>query len=333
MTDRLRHTVRFLAAAVLYYSGIAAVCRHLRRKGGRGELTVLGFHRVLTVEQRNATGSEASMVVLLETFRRLLELLRRDFEVVTLASVESGDLALGKKPRCLLTFDDAWLDTFANAAPALREAGLTAVVFVPTGLIGSQGTFWVERLTSVWRQGEAAQSAARRAVGRDSADLSGIIAAMKELPLAAREACLAALCREHAALDSAGIDRFMTWEQLEESAQVLEVGSHTVRHVLLDKEDEATARRELVESRIALSLKTKHDVRSLAYPNGNHNASVRQWTREAGYDWAFTVRPGIFHDGEDRLQVPRMLIQESNLTNPWSGFSPAMAHFRLLGWR
>ena len=338
MTNYLKHAVRFVLAVLLYYSGVLAICHRMRRNVHKtGELIVLGLHRVLTAEEYAATGSDASMVVMLPTFTCLLELLRKDFEVVSFAQVQRGETGIEGKPKCLLTFDDAWLDTFINVVPVLRDAGLTAMVFVPTALLGCQKNFWTESLTCIWRQGGEAQRAVRSAVlcaiHLETTTLSEVIAALKEMPLEKRDAVIDALCRKHPGVKPPVTDSFMSWEQLEQSAPQLEIGSHTIHHVLLDKEDDRVARHELAESREELHRRTGLDVRALAYPNGNHNHLVRHWARKAGYKWAFTAHAGIFRADGDRMRVPRMLIQESNLTNPWGRFSPAMTHLRLMGWR
>ena len=338
MGGRLRHLAHFAVAATLYYSGALALRRWLRHGVlCRRELTVIGLHRVLTPEERAASSSEEAMVVLLPTFVRLLESLKKSFEVVNFEEVMRGSFPLGGKPKCLLTFDDAWQDTFANATPALRRSGLHAVVFVPTGLLGSAEPFWVERLTCVWNQSEAARHAVRVAAAGVSAEdgmlLAAAIAALKQLPNAKREEVVRALATQYPAQEAEPVDRFMSWDDLAAARPVLEAESHTVHHVLLDTEDETTARRELTESRSELCRRTGREVRALAYPNGNHNEHVRHWAKQAGYEWAFTVCRGIFREGGDQMQVPRLLLQEGNITNPWGGFSPAMLHLRLTGWR
>ena len=338
MSVRLRHIAHFAVAAALYYSGALTLRRWLRHDVlRRRELTVIGLHRVLTVEERAASSSEEAMAVLLPTFIRMLELLKKSFDVVSFEEVWRGNFPLGKKPKCLLTFDDAWQDIFANAIPALRRSGLHAVVFVPTGLLDSREPFWVERLTCVWKQGQTAQCAVRTAAGA-SCDkridtLADAIAVLKTLSANRRETIVRGLARQFPAQQPAPLDRFMSWDELAESAQLMHAESHTVHHVLLDVEDEATSRRELAESRQDLCRRTGREVRALAYPNGNHDERVRRWAKEAGYEWGFTVSRGIFGEDDDRMQVPRLLLQEGNLTNPWGAFSPAMLHLRLTGWR
>jgi len=278
------------------------------------------------------------MVVMLPTFRELLETLKEQFHVLSFSDFLCGNIPIGPKPNCLLTFDDAWLDTYENAYPALQNAGLPAAVFVPTGLVGGDGFFWVERLSLLWKSGEKNGEAIGHALGRELneapvATLEASIAALKRVQAARRESIVQALAAQFSNAHPNAIDTFMSWEQLLEMSSVIEAASHTVHHVLLDFELEAIAKRELAESRETLRIKTGKETRALAYPNGSFNEQVRGWVAEAGYLWAFTVRAGTYSVGHDPLTVPRTLLQEGNITNPWGCFSPAMFHFRLTGWR
>jgi peptidoglycan/xylan/chitin deacetylase (PgdA/CDA1 family) len=340
MMSRLRHTAHYLLAAALYYSGALALrCWFRRIVKRRSEVAVLGLHRILSAQQAALTCSESAMVITLPTFKKLLPLLGRQFHVLTLSDLLCGNIPQGSKPSCLLTFDDAWLDTFQNAYPALREAGLRATVFVPTGLLAGNGFCWVERLSLLWRNCGENRKEICCAVGdglgqAPTADLPDAIAAFKRVSAVRRELILQALATRFANGQQLGeIDQLMSWEQLLAMAPVLEAASHGVSHVLLDCEEEATAKRELRESRRTLEKKTGKEVRSFAYPSGSFNDRVREWAADAGYQWAFTTRPGSYRAGDDPLAVPRSLLQEGNLTSPWGSFSPAMFHFRLAGWR
>ncbi len=330
----------YLVAVALYYSGVLALRGWLRRRAShRPEVAVLCLHRILTAPQAAQTCSEPAMAVMLPTFLELLRQLKKQFQVLSLADLVCGNLPRGPRPNCLLTFDDAWLDTFKNAYPALREAGLRATVFVPTGLIGSGSFFWVERLNSLWRTCGEDHEALCCALGKELglppvANVEEAIAALKRVSAARRECIVGALSKEFSNGRQPGAtDRFMDWEQLLAMSPVFEVGSHTVHHVLLDFEEEATANQELLASRATLQEKIGREVRALAYPSGSFNEQVCGWAAEAGYDCAFTIRPGTYRAGDNPLTVPRCLLQEGNITNPWGYFSPAMFHLRLTGWR
>jgi len=266
-------------------------------------------------------------------------MLSRQFHVVSLSDLLCGNIPQGSKPSCLITFDDAWLDTFENAYPALREAGMHAAVFVPTGLLGGNTFCWVERLSLLWRNCGEKHETVCRAIGdalgqAPMAGLAESIAALKLIPAARRESVVQVLAMRFWDGDQlADLDRLMSWEQLLAISPVFEAASHSVTHVLLACEEETIAKSELLESREALGKRIGREVRSLAYPSGSFDQRVRGWAADAGYDWAFTTRSGGYCAGDDPLTVPRSLLQEGNITNPWGSFSPAMFHLRLTGWR
>ncbi len=339
MMSRFRHTAHYLLATALYCSGVLALRCCLRRVlQGRSEVAVLGLHRVLTAQQAALTGSEPALFVLLPTFRNLLQMLNEQFHVVCLSDLLGGNIPQGPKPSCLLTFDDAWLDTFENAYPALREAGMRAAVFVPTGLLGGNAFCWVERLSLLWRNCGESQETLCRAIGdalgqAPMAGLAESIAALKQIAVARRESVVQALVLRFSNGGQLGdLDRLMSWEQLLAMSPVFEAASHSVTHVLLACEDEAVAKRELLESRETLGKRIGKEVKSLAYPSGSFDERVRGWAATAGYEMAFTTRSGGYCAGDDPFTVPRSLLQEGNLTSPWGSFSPAMFHLRLTGW-
>ncbi len=47
-----------------------------------------------------------------------------------------GPIADDRKPRVLITFDDGWAGSINEAGPILADAGVRAILFVTTGLIG-----------------------------------------------------------------------------------------------------------------------------------------------------------------------------------------------------
>ena len=197
----LRRWAHCLVAVVLYYSGVLAICRWRRNRRSR-QVYVLGLHRVLTAEEAAKTCSQPAIVMLLSTFRCLLKTLQRDFEIISLQDFAAGRWGKNGRAACLLTFDDAWLDTFENVLPVVREARLPAVVFSPSGLVGTDQSFWVERLTQLWRQPRAGSEPLHRALGALLGqvaihDLEVAIEALKRMPAARRESVVQSLCDQY----------------------------------------------------------------------------------------------------------------------------------------
>ena len=73
-------------------------------------------------------------------------------------------------------------------------------------------------------------------------------------------------------------------------------------------------------------------MRAFAYPNGNWDPRVRQAVIAAGYECAFTVRPGWHRRDADPFTMDRILLHEGNVTGRDGSFSPAMFHLTLTGW-
>ena len=97
--------------------------------------TVLLYHRVTdSVRDLLTTG--------IEQFERQMALLRRHFQVISLAEIFSLDaVPRTDRPLVCVTFDDGYLDNYLNAAPILRRHEIPAAFFVSTGIVGTQRRF------------------------------------------------------------------------------------------------------------------------------------------------------------------------------------------------
>lgn len=69
------------------------------------------------------------------------------------------------------------------------------------------------------------------------------------------------------------------------------LGSHTNTHPRLSQIDARLAQEEIEDSRLKLQDLTARQVRLLAFPYGDHDASTIELCRAAGYDYVFSVVP------------------------------------------
>jgi peptidoglycan/xylan/chitin deacetylase (PgdA/CDA1 family) len=88
----------------------------------------------------------------------------------------------------------------------------------------------------------------------------------------------------------------------------MEVGSHTISHQRLHELPQDEARYEIAESRTALRKMLGVSIEHFAYPFGQFTADVVELVRHAGYSSAMTVLPGVARASDDRLRLPRILV-------------------------
>ena len=101
----------------------------------------------------------------------------------------------------------------------------------------------------------------------------------------------------------------MSREQLDEwLAAGMEVGSHSLSHQPLPELPKDTALREIAESRVALRNLLGVPIEHFAYPFGRFTAETVELVRRAGYSSAVTVLPGMARRSDDRLRLPRILV-------------------------
>jgi peptidoglycan/xylan/chitin deacetylase (PgdA/CDA1 family) len=282
------------------------------------------------------------MIVNDVTFGKLLEYLKSRFQFISLEALFRGetDPANNSKPRCLLTFDDGWKDTYTTAYPLLKRLEVPAAMFVVTGKIGHRTGFWVEQLKNAWRRpsfGAHVRWVLSRRLGTDQArrlgDIESIVEWLKHMPAEKRNSLLPQLQQANDGVDATDeVDSMLTWNQVFEMSQNgFAIGAHTVSHPLLTFEDDQTVRDELSQSRATLEAKLGKAVRAFAYPNGDWDARVRRWVDQTGYECAFTTRPGWYDLRQDPYTVRRILIHEGNVTGRDGQFSPAMLSLTLAG--
>jgi peptidoglycan/xylan/chitin deacetylase (PgdA/CDA1 family) len=87
-------------------------------------------------------------------------------------------------------------------------------------------------------------------------------------------------------------ETIMSAEQIANLPSLLvAVGSHTCTHPRLSRIDPRDARKEIEGSRAKLQKLTAQDIRLLAFPYGDHDDSIIDLCRTAGYEYAFSTTP------------------------------------------
>lgn len=109
----------------------------------RNKLAILVYHAVV----RSPLEIYNSCFLDEASFRNQVSYLKRQFDVLLLSeAVEKMRKGEISRPTAAITFDDGFQNNYDVAFPILREVGLPATIFLTTGLVNTDDTFWYLRL-------------------------------------------------------------------------------------------------------------------------------------------------------------------------------------------
>jgi peptidoglycan/xylan/chitin deacetylase (PgdA/CDA1 family) len=218
-----------------------------------------------------------------------------------------------------LTFDDGYRDNLTLAVPTLQRLGIPATVFLVPGILDGAVDPWWERLA--WALSRAT---AERVRFEDlDLDLSSrekrvtavesVEAVLRSRSEAARTAAVAELVAMLAPEGSYRADElFMRWDEAKALlARGIEVGSHTMRHAIMAREDATSQLEDLRESKERLEAGLQTPITSLAYPNGqrgDYDAVTKTGASDAGFECAVTTWGVSNHRCMDPLEARRRII-------------------------
>jgi peptidoglycan/xylan/chitin deacetylase (PgdA/CDA1 family) len=323
-------------AAALHGSGLMAL---LQRAAVRRKAIVLTYHRVLSDEDRERSWSDRAIIVSHSTFDWHMASLRRWFTVVSLADFvarfESGrDFEPGT---CLVTFDDGWSDTYANAWPILRRHGVPAAVFLPVDFIGSSRVFWQEELGAQLAGlcDDARREPARVPPLRAALSPFGLEGVLDvDRPQQRETAMRLVRARKQRAdwpVDDVrrlvdelrgappslpACDRFLTWEQAAEmAAGGISFGGHGASHRVLTALTADELEADIARCREVLAAKVAGAADAFCYPNGDHDAAVVETVRRHGFRMGFSTRRGLIAPGAPPFSLPRVNVHEDMTDN------------------
>ena len=298
---------------------------------------VLLYHRVAQVP------TDPQLLCVTPThFAEHLDVLRQEYHPLSLHSLRRRLTTNFWVPRSVvLTFDDGYADVLCQAKPLLEAAEVPATVFVTSGKVGEGREFWwdeLERLVllpnslpptlelNVAGQAHAwavGNSGKRRALYDE---LHGLLRPLDDTERQQALAWLAAW----AGVERVGRPEYraLTGEELCTLSEggLVEVGAHTVTHLVLSALSLTAQRVEIAESKRQLEAILGQPVTSFSYPYGgkdDYNAETLESVRAAGFDCACSNFPGLITWETDPFQIPRHLVRD------WDGDEFAR---RLAGW-
>ncbi len=224
----------------------------------------------------------------------------------------------------MLAFDDGYVDCRNVILPILQKAGAHATFFIPTAFPDSGRIFWWDRLVLLLRRSRSAEITLRYPVplvldlARDFDQVKQILLRLikhqPNLDLVhffddLEEAVGVSIHPdEEKALASKTILGFRDVRALQDAGMTIASHSHAHRVLTTLSPDDVLS--DLQKSRLLLREVLGRDVRTVAYPVGQHlGGSFRKAVGLAGFDLGFTNATGLcLPHVADMLNVPRIAI-------------------------
>jgi peptidoglycan/xylan/chitin deacetylase (PgdA/CDA1 family) len=273
---------------------------------GMKPLFVLMYHRVL--ESDECEGVEEGIYVAPDVFDCQVAFLKNHFELIDFADLK--EIQNGKrtpqKPLCMITFDDGWEDNYRRAFPVLKKHGAKAVIFLTTGLVGTNKRFWFDTVYRLILQNHHNQTFLEMlktifmrenlsfpAETTDAKDFAK--AALGEMKRIEGKTLLNQVQQLEGMFSGLKEERTLLHElEVREMQKAgVEFQSHGKRHLILTRLSKEDAREEMVQSKRDLELSiTAREPLAFAFPNGDYSDDLVEAVRQSGYDFAVTTEAG-----------------------------------------
>lgn len=263
----------------------------LRQRALRDDpVTILCYHTL----GPDADPMDAWTVLRLRDFRAQIDMLRRDYDIVSLDQALDGP---GNRPQVVLTFDDGDPGLYLHLLPIVRAEALPVTIYVATGQIADDTPYWFDRLMNALQgDGPRRIDLTRDGLGawtigpeRGAARwqvISDLLECLKTLPPCQREALIDPILAQATPISPpAQPVGPMRLSHLREIATepLITLGAHSHCHNLLDQIPLDQAADSIAQSRKLLKDWTGREIRHFAYPNGNHNAALQAELARQGF--------------------------------------------------
>ena len=240
----------------------------------------------------------------------------------------------------VITFDDGWIDSHDTAFPILSRLKISATVYLTTGFVSSECSYWQERLNKLFLPILANKKVF---LGTDNIistpeinlKLKDLISKSDGKPIIFKFidylkkftddiilktiSDLEAFLKEQAIMISEDDPRsFLNWDEVNSINEPdISFGSHTVNHQILTNEQTDVIENEICRSKEIIKKKTGRGVLHFCYPNGNYNDGIKKIV-SVSYKSACTTRAGFVSKDSDIYALNRIGINEE-MVSDWRG--------------
>lgn len=241
---------------------------------------ILLHHRIADPASPDFYGFKGNISATPAEFARQLDYLQRHHTVIDLAQFEAWltrGAALPPRP-VLITFDDGYSDNHDVALPELRKRSMPAVLFLATGYVGDERTFFWDAVADAFARTKRTSTVvpllgAVELTDPLSRDLT-IRAWIEAAKIIEGSKLAPALAGLEQALDCEFATRpprktHVDWEDVKALADGgFAICAHTVSHPILARIPLSAVEQEITQSAREIEVRLGRVERTFAYPNG-----------------------------------------------------------------
>lgn len=278
-------------------------------------LTILMYHAVV----RDPLEVSDYCFVKELSFREQMIYLRKHFTVLPLNEAirrsQKNDL---RSPTASITFDDGFQNNYDVAFPILRELGLPATIFLCTGLINTDDTFWYCRLNLAlantqlkklnWHDyrfdiSEKTKKNEVHAFLKNRLKMYPQRQLIREL----HQIIIDLGDNPEKSIEQDSPFRLLCHESIAEmySSGLIDYGSHSHTHAILNLVSKNKRHYELEQPIKVIKYLTGRPPLVFAYPNGEHNDEIISLLQEFGINYALTTIKGGNNNETDPMKLRR----------------------------
>ncbi|MBI2521717.1 MAG: polysaccharide deacetylase family protein [Bdellovibrio sp.] len=346
----MKRKILYAIIKLLYYLKgfeIAFFFRNLSKP----RLTILMFHRVTD----GTVVGLPTISIGKGNYEKLIKLIKRYFTVISVHDLLEAKKTGKKLPRraIMLTFDDAYEETYLYALSALQRYSVPSTMFAVAKTLGTSSVFWWDAVFGFLSCADLTTPVDSRLYSLLQDDLKKNFEEILLMSWKDRIVPVYLFIEHLKNLDFKlidGITNYLTQSYnrylqgrhgplaksmtlnslLEFEATGSTIGSHTMTHRFLTKIPIHEVREELCQSKSDLELNVNKRVIAFAYPSGMHNQEIVQEVKKAGYSLAFTTISGVNTAETSLFELKRINIWDNFVCDKSGDFSASLTLWRLL---
>jgi peptidoglycan/xylan/chitin deacetylase (PgdA/CDA1 family) len=235
---------------------------------------------------------------------RLVDVLHRSFEFISLDELPARMESPRRLPFCLLTFDDGKKSNATVTAPILQSLGIPAAFYVITDFLSHGEPLWFDSYEALLQRVKIPPPGLEREV-------------VKNLPHRLRgERLQLEMERHRVRVPMSEHVQPMSWDDARRLArQGFVIGAHGTTHAILTQETREIAFREIEASLALVGRELGGSCRTFAFPNGNYDEELAQHAVACGAATVMTTDPAWVRHRTPLWRLPRVQLYRSSTPN------------------